>query len=249
MKVILYISFIILQFGIYAQQDLFEKANKAYEEEKYSEAVIFYDSIVKQGLVDADLYYNLGNSFFLDGEIGKAILNFEKALKIMPGHEKALNNLSIAQSQTLDKIEKENMTLFDWLLIQVTFLSPNGWAWLTIVLSIVILSGFLVFKFTHKKALKKISFYSSILLLVVFAFSFAISAITYYKIKQVDKAVVMKKQIDVKASPADNSETVFNLHEGATTKILTISDDWVEISVNQGNIGWIKKEELELVEI
>ena len=249
MKIILYIVFFILSVNVFAQSDLFKKANNAYEDENYAEAVTYYDSILNQGYVDADLYFNLGNSYFQTGEIGKAILNFEKALKILPGHEKALNNLSIAQSQTLDKIENENATLFDWLLIQSTFLSPNGWAWLTIILAFIVLSSYLIFKFYSKKALKVVCFYSGIVFFVLFSFSFAISAITYYKIKKVDKAVVMKKQVDVKSSPAENSETVFNLHEGTTTKILTISDDWIEISVNQGNIGWIKKGELELVEI
>lgn len=239
---------LFLGFSAQAQKDdLFEKANQFYEADSYDKAIEMYDSLITQGILNADLFYNTGNAYFQNGDLGHAILNFKKALKINPGHEKAENNLKIAQTKTLDKIEARTPTLFHWVLIQASVLSPNGWAWLTVVFSFLMLLLIVVFRKTTLRNLKKVCFYSGMNIFVLFVLSMILTSITFMKVTDSDEGVVISKVVDVKSSPAENSETVFTLHEGTVMSILNNNGKWIEISVNQGNIGWISINDIEMI--
>lgn len=44
-----------------------------------------YESLLKKGEA-AEVYYNLGNSYYKADDIAKAILNYERALLLQPGN-------------------------------------------------------------------------------------------------------------------------------------------------------------------
>jgi len=94
--------------------------NAARAEELYSKAILLYEKIIDQGRVrNAKLYYNLGNAYFLVDDIGRAILNYRRALHLDPSDVNLRNNLAFARSQRLDKVSVETEkrvleTLFFW---------------------------------------------------------------------------------------------------------------------------------------
>src|ERR1019366_8106343 len=46
-----------------------------------------YEQLDKQHVVSADLYYNLGVTYFRQGQLGRAIWAFERALVVAPDDE------------------------------------------------------------------------------------------------------------------------------------------------------------------
>jgi len=86
----------------------------------YNKAILLYEKIIEQGHVrNAGLYYNLGNAYFLVDDIGRAILNYRRALQLDRSDVNVRNNLAFARSQRLDKVsaraEKRVLeTLFFW---------------------------------------------------------------------------------------------------------------------------------------
>ena len=74
-----------------------------YQQKEYSAAVAMYDSIVNEGFAHAETYYNLGNAHFRLGNLGMAILKYEKALKMNPDDEDAQHNLALANKQVIDE--------------------------------------------------------------------------------------------------------------------------------------------------
>jgi uncharacterized protein HemY len=68
-----------------------------------------YESILKEGSTSYKLHYNLGNAYYKNNELGKAIYNYELANKLQPNNNDVKMNLKIANEKTIDKIEsKEN---------------------------------------------------------------------------------------------------------------------------------------------
>src|SRR3954470_2052187 len=89
--------------------DLLQQADKTYDSRKYGEAIQCYEKLISEGFKAHQLYFNLGNAYYRDGQIGKAIYNYELALKMEPNDEDVRINLGIAASKTIDKVDsKEN---------------------------------------------------------------------------------------------------------------------------------------------
>jgi len=143
-----------------ASINLQSKAEKAYNNKNYKEAIDCYESFIKEGLSSYKLHYNLGNAYYKNNEIGKAIYNYELANKLQPNNRDIKTNLKIANEKTIDKIEsKENFFIIALKSGIVNSLSTNGWAWF----SIFSLSGCLTFAFlfftSTQILLKRIGFF------------------------------------------------------------------------------------------
>jgi len=113
-------------------QSLFESANQFFrqansladspEEAKrlYEKAILNYEKIISDGEVrNPKLYYNLGNSYFLGGDIGRAILNYRRAEMLNKTDTNIQKNLAFARSRRIDKVavkteERILKTLFFW---------------------------------------------------------------------------------------------------------------------------------------
>ena len=62
----------------------FTRANADYAAGKFPSAIEGYESLVKSGQWNPSLFYNLGNAYFRTGDLGRAILNYERALALDP---------------------------------------------------------------------------------------------------------------------------------------------------------------------
>lgn len=72
------------------------EGDSAYIKDDYTTAIQIYESLLKNG-ESADVYYNLGNSYYKIGEIAKAVLNYERALLMKPGNSDIRANLEVAR--------------------------------------------------------------------------------------------------------------------------------------------------------
>ena len=62
--------------------DKFTEANNLYNDSKYEKSIELYYQILDSGFHSAELYYNLGNSFYKLNDIANSILFYEKSLKL-----------------------------------------------------------------------------------------------------------------------------------------------------------------------
>ena len=93
------------EFSAAVQENSVTKAegDSAYVKNDYASAIQIYEALLKEGEA-AEVYYNLGNSYYKAGDIAKAILNYERALLIQPGNADIRANLEIARAKTIDKV-------------------------------------------------------------------------------------------------------------------------------------------------
>ena len=71
----------------------------------YRRAILHYESIVRSGVRNAKLYYDIGNSWFRLDDIGRAILNYRRALLYDPADPNIEQNLRYARSRRTNRIE------------------------------------------------------------------------------------------------------------------------------------------------
>ncbi len=79
--------------------DLFAKANTEFAAGNFKAAIADYQAVVDSGEWSANLFYDLGNAYFRHGDFGRAILNYDRALRLDPHHPEADANLRIAHDQ------------------------------------------------------------------------------------------------------------------------------------------------------
>ena len=84
---------------------LWHTANTAYINGDFHAAADTYEELLSRGVSSMKLYYNLGNAYFKDDRIGKAIHKNNRALRLAPGNDDIRYNLSVAEARTKDNIE------------------------------------------------------------------------------------------------------------------------------------------------
>jgi len=249
----IYIILLLFFIGLSAQAEvipdsLYIRANRFYSEGRYSEAATLYDSLINTGYSAPEVYFNLGNACFKMRQIGKAILNYERANRLKPFDEDIRFNLQLARTYTVDKIESlPEFFLSAWWRSFRSMMDSDHWMILSIVLFIVCLVLYLFFLFSMRVTLKKIFFTLSVFFLLG---SFIAGLSGYRQGREFharNEGIVMVSSATVKSSPDAGSSDLFVLHEGTKVKIEDAVGNWVEIRIANGNKGWIEFSNLEII--
>jgi tetratricopeptide (TPR) repeat protein len=236
--VILFLAFSYLSFAENIPE--FNAANILYNTGQYSKAIEAYKAIVDKGTVSSNLYLNLGNSYFKLNKIADAIINYERAIKLSPSDEDIIFNLKVANTKIVDKIDPApKFFITEWIDNVMGVFTSGGWGWL-VVLSFWIAAGlFLTVLFVFKGQMKRIVFVASIAF-VFLAIGFWVIAFTKYSAETNNNfGVIYNESVYVKASPDEKSTDLFILHEGTKSEILNTLNEWVQIKLQNGNVGWI----------
>ena len=227
---------------------LYISANRFYSEGRFAQAASLYESLISSGYAAPEVYFNLGNACFKMRQIGKAILNFERAYRLRPFDEDVRFNLQLARTYAIDKIESlPEFFLTAWWRAFRSLMDSDHWMILSIVFFIVSLLLILFFLFSARVNHKKIFFFLSILFLLG-AIIAGISG--YHRSKEFhaqNEGIVMVPSATVKSSPDAGSSDLFVLHEGTKVRIEDAVGQWVEVRIANGNKGWIEFSNLEII--
>lgn len=221
------------------------KGNNLYAKGQYYDAINVYEQVVDSGYISAELYYNLGNSYYKVNDIPLAILNYERAKKINPWDKDIRHNLAIANARIVDKIDLiPEFFLKNWITNIVNITSSNNWAILSISSFIVFLVLFLIYLFSSKIILKKLSFWFGILIFIISVTSFYSSLKRRQFLTIRNSGIIMTPTVTAKSSPADWGVDLFVIHEGTRVIITDSIDIWNEIRISDGKRGWITRSDL-----
>ena len=244
-KIVLF--FIVITSSVYGQSidSLFVKANELYKDNNFIKAVELYETIEQKGFQSAELYYNLGNSYYKLDKVAPSIFNYEKALKLDPLHQDAINNLAFAKRMTIDNIEvlpQSFLQRFSKNVIQkFTF---NTWAWLAVFSTFLTVIFFLLYYFSYSSRNKFVFFNLSLLFVFLLVITTAFAYQNYGYLKNNKEAIIFTQKVEVKNAPTMNSDEVFILHEGTKVLVLDEVDNWKKIKIADGKIGWLLKEDI-----
>ena len=229
-------------------QYLFDQANKLYQQENYEQAIEKYLEIQNSGYESWQLYYNLGNSYYKTRQFGRAILNFERALKLNPKNEDIQFNLELANLSVVDKIISPpqfiTTTLFSdlkklWGMQILTFLALGFY----LILALIIIMKIISRRRTVQRILNLVLVPAVIVFLLI-----ALTFVTRVNDSSTSRyAIVLADKIDVLSSPGAQATELFSLHEGLKFKVEEIRDDWAKIRLADGKVGWVRKDFFEII--
>lgn len=223
-------------------------ADSAYIRNDFTTAIQIYEMILRTG-ESADIYYNLGNSYYKVGDIAKAILNYERALILKPANKDIRSNLEIARGKTVDKVtDVPELFFITWLKSITNSMGIQSWAIIAISFFLLFIVSIYFFFFSTKIVARK-TFFSLALFFLVFCVIANISAAFQRRVRlNRMNAIIISPSVTIRSTPNDNGTSLFILHEGRKVFIKDDSmKDWKEIQLEDGNVGWVKKNDLEVI--
>ena len=224
------------------------KADSAYINKDYAQAIEIYESLLQEG-ESGEIYYNLGNAYFKQDELGRAILNYERALLLQPGNADVSANLDIARAKTVDKISPNPEVFFvAWIRALINLQPVDTWGGLGIFFFLCTLSALAIYFFTKGIRWRKIGFFLSLISLILCIITNLFAFEQKGKIDHRTEAIVLSPSVTVRSTPSDEGTSLFVIHEGRKVSIKDNSmKDWKEITLEDGKVGWIPFSAIEII--
>lgn len=223
----------------YANQNAFEEANKAFEEQDFEEALQLYKGLANAHPNQYELHFNLANTYYHLDSLAQSVLHYEKALKFNPGNERAWHNLQLCYLKSDYAIEPLPQVFFVvWWEQYLAWFSLNDWAKLTVLLVWLGILSFFIHYF-RKKGFLKFSGYVFLTLGFWLVFTTAQKA---KALKSQDYAIVMVPSLSLQTGPDGDKESVADLHEGMKVELLDSLDDWLRVKLDEETEGWVLRE-------
>jgi len=238
-----------LAWSLLAQNKvLFDSATADYNQGNYNAAVEKYQKILESGMHSAELYYNLGNSYYKLNQIAPSIYYYEKGLLLAPNDPEIKNNLAFARNMTLDDIEPLPKTTLSRITAQLTGLMTfDQWAYLAVGCMILFVLLYIAYYFLRYASHKRLAFVLSMVCLVFSLATVMISYIQYERYEADQPAIIFAGEAAVKSEPNTRSQDAFKLHEGTKVEVLETLNDWKKIELADGSTGWIPQKDLKML--
>jgi tetratricopeptide (TPR) repeat protein len=217
------------------QAQIFHRGNEHYLAGRYQEALTEYDKLLKQGIQNGYIYYNIANCYYRLGSIGGAIEYYLRAQKYLPRNSDLRANLEYARKNTLDKIESHQYKQIQ-RKIMFWYYGLNKRELLTtfIVINIVFWLLLIVFLYSRKEILKwGLWAFGIVNVILIISLSSKVLLVN-------DIGVVKKQEVNIYSGIGKDNVVLFKLHEGTQFEILDEEGDWFKLKLADGKKGWVK---------
>ncbi len=237
---ILIFGFNTILFANTAQKELFQKASDFYEQQDYVNAAINYELLIRSGVANSTVYYNLALCYLKDKDMGKSSLNVEKALRLSP-RNKSVRKLK----EQISKLTREpQQNIAEKMITELKLAASLNELTVTACLLFFIFCLFFVLYclFYHRRFLKL-----SVLFFILFL---SVIPLLYMKVEDelLSKEAVIINSVSVRNKPIKTEGYSFEIAAGRKAEILSELGRWVNIKLSvDGLSGWIDKNSLELI--
>ena len=252
---IITILFITLALPLAAANANIGRANQAYKQELYNEALKLYLQEAERTGVSSDLYCNIGDTYYRLKDNVHAVLYYERALLLDPSNSDARFNLEFVRSKMQLPDDAGDSWFSNWVDQTVSRLSSNTWAIIAIVTFLLFLAGLAAYLFMDNVLMRKIGFFGGALMIVATILANLAAFHVYHKATSGNGAIIMPETVTLSTAPReprDKEEMAFELQQGTRVEIVdSISDKangkWLQVSTAGGHKAWLNAKDVEVI--
>ena len=243
----------VAMFGYYAvatgkrasaeSEAAFTNANQAAEEGNYPQAIEGYSELIEGGQYSASGYHNLALAHQRNGDIGRAVLNYERAARLDPRASDIKVNLEQAYKD--GAIPEASRPGYQRM---ADSLSPNGW-------SAIAASGlFALGVLAVGRATRLIDWPSGTTrastAIALAAVVIPAAALAAQHRADAGRAIVTAAEAHLRVSPFDLAQPVADLQPGSTIRILPERHTSFHLAqLETGQRGWVEASDFETTNI
>ncbi len=229
-----------------------------YNKEQFRDAAAMYERSLSEEGADADTYYNLGNAYFRTGQTGRAVVSYERALRLDPTHEDARTNLEFVNSRIADLPEDDSAFLSNLQQRVSNSLTANSWAWCALVLFALLMGAVAVYIFATGVRVRKFGFFGGIVLCILFVYTLSTALSSSAQARSHGWAVVIVPTTYLSSSPrptSNSSDKLVAIHEGTKVEVIdsvSTPDDpsspkWYNVKINNSTKAWLRAVDVEKI--
>jgi len=229
-----------------ALQKALDSEDARAAEANYRKAISAFETLIRSGIRNGKLYYNLGNVYFRLNDLSRAIVNYRRALRLMPGSSQIRENLKYARSRVHDKIEMSGKrelvrSLFFWHFD--TSLRSRTIAAIACYVLIWVLLIVAVFFRWHPL---RWAMTAAIVLTVALGVS---CAADNYAHRHSLEGVIAAEEVTLRKGNGISYEPKYSepLHSGTEFSVVEQRGNWYHILLNNGKTGWIQATSAEII--
>ena len=226
---------------------LFAEANQLYREGAYEEARRCYLEVVGSEVVDARLFYNLGNACFKSDRLGEAILWYERARLLSPRDEDIVANLRFASRVRKDREPDAEENPLRRLLVGLYGLpSPNEISvfFTLLLLSLTAMGVWRLWNRERSGPLWVSLFVAGAVLAVLTG---VFGALRVHQLESRTDAIVTAVEATARSAPDAEETAVFVVHEGTKVRVHRKEGTWLLIRLASGLGGWMLAAEVTVI--
>lgn len=257
-KRLIYCIFMLCLAALVAQAQqaasITDRAAQAAHNEMYNDALKLYREAEHTQGASSALYYNMANTYYHLKDNPRAILYYERALKLDPANDDARFNLNLVRTKA--QIHDESNK--NYLLTQIDNLvgraSSNTWAMVALMAFVLMLICAGIYLFMDDVAARKVGFFGGIALLVISALSLWSAIAMYERTAHGHQAIVMETEVLLSDSPRpvkQAAKAVGKLQAGQKVNIVDSIDAqgqrWFAIEMPGKMQAWLNATQVEKI--
>jgi len=217
---------------------VFFRGNALYGEERYADAIAEYEKVLAGGQESGNLYFNLGNAYLRTGDVGRAVLAYERARRLIPGDPDLRANLAFARTLSGDTDEpplwvRALFPLADRLTASALLADASA------LFAVVMFLLTVTHLFVGARWARPAAVVAAVGLVVLLASG-------VYRLATLElpahAVVVAKQPATVRFEPSPNGTSHFEAKPGAVLRLLGEREGWAQVARADGRRGWIPRD-------
>lgn len=221
----------------------FMNGTEAYEKGDWQSAIVAFESLADQGIENGKLFYDLGNAYLKNGDLGHALLWYERAKKRIPDDPDLYFNYEYALTLCKDEQGETTSPLLRILFFWKYQMRPSSVLWVAIVLNAALWIAMSVLAIRKKPLLRP-----SIVLLAAGTILFTATELyNAYEAVRIHNAIILPEAVSVRSGLTDSATELFVLHAGTKVRVERESDTHIMIRYTKDKIGWVKQSEIGVI--
>ena len=207
----------------------FADAAKAYDENRLPDAIAGWESLVAEGQNQPETLFNLGNAYYRNGNLGKAILAYRRAQRLAPRDPDIRANLGFAaQSAGIELPARKPLAT---LLLDFSRAEWLGFG----AVCFWLLAGALAVWIAWPRARFAVRPAAAVLSALLLALA---GLGLHRNLERVSEGVVMSTGQKVLSSPLETATPLLAVPEGAIVRMRESRGTWIEVELGETR-GWL----------
>jgi len=229
-----------------ALEEVFRAGITAYDAQDFDGAIAEWDKLRRFRVEHRAVEYNLGNAYFRKQAYGRAVLHWERALRIDPADAEARENLQLVRTMLVDQVAVGAGALTGAVTFAQRLAPPESTALLAFVAwQLLGLSGFI--SLVSSGSVRRIGLSIVAVTGLVVIVTAPIASLQIQALEDRTRYVILAPVVEARSGPGEQFTTVFTVHEGLVVRTDGDASGWQRVRLPNGLDGWVPSDAIDRI--